>query len=143
MQSWLSVVRAYHLCDAVMAQRLATIGLRVGEHELLINLLRAPGITQQQLAQRCFVAKSGASMLVTRMEQAGWVLRRCDAADARLRRLYLAPPGEALALQGQAIQNEVVAAMVGCCPPAEMKVIADAMQRASGALEALLQQGVD
>ena len=83
-------------------------------------------------------------MLVTRMEQAGWVLRRFDAVDARLRRLYLAPPGEALALQGQAIQSEVVAAMVSACSPAEIKTIAEAMQRASVELEALLQQpGVD
>jgi DNA-binding MarR family transcriptional regulator len=141
-QSWLSVVRAYNLCDAVMAHRLAAIGLRVGEHEVLLNLLRAPGITQQQLAQRCFVAKSGASMLVTRMEQSGWVLRQADAVDARVRRLFLTPDGAALAAQGQAIQSEVIATMVSSCSAAELKTITEVMQRASVALEALLDQGV-
>ena len=64
--AWLSVVRVYNLCDAAMATRLAPLGLRVGEHEVLANLLRAPGITQQELAKRCFVAKSGISMMLTR-----------------------------------------------------------------------------
>lgn len=140
-QSWLSVVRAYNLCDAVMAQRLAAIGLRVGEHEVLLNLLRAPGITQQQLAQRCFVAKSGASMLVTRMEQSGWVHRQADAGDARVRRLFLTPDGEVLATQGQAIQSEVIATMVHGCSAAEMKTVSEVMRRATVALEALLEQG--
>jgi DNA-binding MarR family transcriptional regulator len=142
-QSWLAVVRAYHLCDAAMAQRLAGIGLRVAEHEVLLNLLLAPGITQQQLAQRCFVAKSGASMLVTRLEQAGWLQRQADAVDARVRRLFLTPAGDALATQGQAIQHEVIAAMVKGSSPADLKSMTEAMQRASLALESLLQGGSD
>ena len=48
LKSWLSVVRAYHLCEAVLSQRVSTLGLRLGEHEVLVNLLRLPGLTQQQ-----------------------------------------------------------------------------------------------
>ena len=50
--AWLSVVRVYNLCDAAMTARLAELGLRVGEHEVLANLLRTPGMTQQELAKR-------------------------------------------------------------------------------------------
>ena len=138
-QSWLAVVRTYHLCDAAMAQRLAAIGLRVAEHEVLLNLLLAPGITQQQLAQRCFVAKSGASMLVTRLEQAGWLRREADAQDARVRRLQLTADGEALARQSQAIQHEVIATMVAGSTAAELATLTEAMQRAAQALQGLLQ----
>jgi len=63
-RTWLAVVRAYNLCDAAMSARLAELGLRVGEHEVLATLATAPGITQQALAARCFVAKSGVSMLL-------------------------------------------------------------------------------
>ena len=84
-QSWLAVVRAYNLCDAVMTARLATLGVRVAEHEVLANLASAPGITQQTLAARCFVAKSGVSMLLTQMESRGWVRREAHPDDRRAR----------------------------------------------------------
>lgn len=138
-QSWLSVARAYNLCDAVLTQRLAALGLRVGEHEVLLNLLRTPGLTQQQLAQRCFVAKSGVSMLVTRMEQADLMLREADPLDARSKRLALTPQGQVLAKQAQAVQAEVVAAMVQHSSPQELATIAAAMQRVSATLEAMLR----
>jgi DNA-binding MarR family transcriptional regulator len=137
MQSWLSVVRVYHLCDAVLSQRLAALGLKLPEHELMANLLRHPGLTQQQLAQRCFVAKSGISMLVTRMVDAGRVQRQADAVDARIWRLTLTPAGRALAERAQQVQAGVIAAMTAGSSPAEQKVIAAAMERASATLEGM------
>ena len=80
-KAWLSVVHAYNLCDTAIAAPQAPLGLRVGEHEVFANLLLAPGITQQALAQRCFVAKSGISMLLTRMEAQDLLRREADAKD--------------------------------------------------------------
>jgi DNA-binding MarR family transcriptional regulator len=138
MQSWLSVVRSYHLCEAVMSQRLAALGLKLAEHEVLVNLLRTPGSTQQALAQRCFVAKSGISMLVTRMVQARWVLRQPDEVDARAWRLFLTGKGERLAMQAQAVQTEVVNAMSRDCSEAELQAITRAMAQTSDVLQTLL-----
>lgn len=137
LQSWLSVVCAFHQCDAVLTRRLAALGLRLGEHEILINLLRESDLTQQQLAQRCFSAKSGISMLATRMAQAGLLARTADAVDARVWRLSLTPRGRALAERAQALQLQVVAAMVDGTPRAELQAITAAMQRASAALQQL------
>ncbi len=136
-QAWLAVVRAYNLCDAVMTARLSALGLRVGEHEVLANLATLPGITQQELAARCFVAKSGVSMLLTQMEAQGLVRREADAADARVRRLTLTPAGAALAQQSLQVQSEVVAAMVDGATESELGVIAEVMARVSQRLEAL------
>jgi DNA-binding MarR family transcriptional regulator len=138
VQSWMTVVRAYNLCDAVLNQRLAALDLRLPEHEVLANLLRQPGITQQQLAQRCFVAKSGISMLVGRMEDSGLLRREADAVDARLKRLFLTTQGQQLADQAQAIQNTVVLTMVGQISDAELTSVSRAMQNASTALQAML-----
>jgi DNA-binding MarR family transcriptional regulator len=139
MQAWLSVVRAYNLCDAAMTQRLAAIGLKLAEHEVLVHLLRTPALTQQQLAQRCFVAKSGISMLLSRMEHDGWVRRTVDDSDARIKRLALTSAGKALAVKSRAIQQAVLSAMVGPASPDELATVARAMVRASTALEDLLQ----
>ncbi|WP_298833576.1 MarR family transcriptional regulator [uncultured Piscinibacter sp.] len=136
-QAWLAVVRAYNLCDAVMTARLAALGVRITEHEVLANLASAPGITQQTLAARCFVAKSGVSMLLTQMESRGWVRREADSADARVRRLHLTPAGLALAGQTLQVQSEVVAAMVAGATDAELEQVTASMQRVSQRLEAL------
>ena len=136
-QSWLAVVRAYNLCDAVMSARLAELGLRIGEHEVLATLATVPGITQQDLAARCFVAKSGVSMLLTQMEGKALVVREADASDARVRRLFLTPAGQALAAKTLKIQADVISAMVEGASEAEMATVANAMQRVSEKLEAL------
>lgn len=137
MQSWLSVARAYNLCAAVMTRRMAPLGLRMGEYEVLLNLLRAPGQTQQQLASRCFFAKSGVSMLISRMEHTGLVLRQADAQDARAWRLSLSSKGQALAERARTVQHEVTVAMTGPASDAELQTVCDAMNRASAALEAM------
>ncbi|MBP6299543.1 MAG: MarR family transcriptional regulator [Arenimonas sp.] len=111
-KAWLSVVRAYNLCDAALAARFSELGLRVGEHEVFANLVRSPGITQQELAHRCFVAKSGISMLITRMEAQKLLRRESDANDGRIKRLYLSAKGSALAAQTLAIQDEIVMRMM-------------------------------
>lgn len=136
-QTWLAVVRAYNLCDAVMTARLAELGLRVGEHEVLANLATVPGITQQALAARCFVAKSGVSMLLTQMEGKALVVREADAKDARVRRLFLTPAGQALAAKTLKVQAELVTAMVDDASEAELAMVADVMRRVSVKLEAL------
>jgi DNA-binding MarR family transcriptional regulator len=136
-QTWLAVVRAYNLCDSIMTARLAELGLRIGEHEVLATLATVPGITQQALAARCFVAKSGVSMLLTQMEGKGWVVREADASDARVKRLGLTQAGLALATKTLKIQSEVVGAMVEGASEAELATVADVMERVSAQLEAL------
>jgi DNA-binding MarR family transcriptional regulator len=60
-----------------------------------------------------------------------------------VRRLQLTADGEALARQGQAIQHEVIATMVAGSTAAELATLTDAMQRASVALQGLLQGEAD
>lgn len=138
IRSWLAVVRAYHLCDAVMTQNLAAIGMRTPDHEILANLQRDPGISQQVLAQRCFTAKSHISSLVGQLEKRGWLKREPDPSDARARRLHLTKKGEAMAKKTAVVQANVVRAMTEMHSPEELLAVGDAMRRVSARLEALL-----
>jgi DNA-binding MarR family transcriptional regulator len=135
--AWLSVVRAYNLCDAAMATRLSALGLRVGEHEVLANLLHSPGLTQQEVAKRCFVAKSGISMMITRMETQGLLRREPDPNDGRFKRLFLSDTGEPLARQSMAIQDEIVGLMMGALTPKELADMTAIGARVAQALETL------
>lgn len=138
VRSWLSVVNAYHLCDALMARRLGDLGVRTPEHEILANLRRDPGITQQVLASRCFSAKSHISALLTLLEGRGWVRREPDPTDARAKRLFLAPQGERIAARTAAVQAAVVAAMVDGETAATLREVTQAMQRVGARLKAQL-----
>ena len=130
-------MRAYNLCDAELGRRLAVLGVPTPEHEILVNLRRDPGITQQTLAQRCFSAKSHISVLLVALEKRKWVRRVADPADARVKRLYLAAAGERMALKTAAVQAEVVAVMAQAMTAQEMAVVGDAMGRVSERLAGL------
>ena len=136
-KAWLAVVRAYLLCDAVLIARLAAVGVRVGEHEVLINLARTPGMTQQELAQHSFSAKSGISMLLVRMEKQGLLMRKADASDARVKRVYLTKKGGVLAEKSIRIQAELVEGMTQTFSDEELRMIELAMQRSSEQLETM------
>ena len=101
-------------------------------------MLLAPGITQQALAQRCFVAKSGISMLLTRMEAQDLLRREADAKDGRIKRLSLTKTGTALAEQTLAIQNEIIGHMTAPLSDQELSGLTELSERVVAQLEALL-----
>ncbi len=96
-----------------------------------------PGMTQQELATRCFVAKSGISMLLTRLEERELLRREADGRDQRAKRLYLTSTGEALAKQAMAIQDDIVSAMMAPLTLQEMKAMSEHSARVSEVLETL------
>jgi DNA-binding MarR family transcriptional regulator len=140
VRAWLSVVRAYNLCDTLLARELASIGLRNAEHEILANLLREPGLSQQALAQRCFTAKSHISGLLTNMQERGWLRRENNPLDARAKSLFLEPAGQEIAERGKLIQAEVVNVMAEAISPDQLSQVNDAMQGVSIALQEQLSK---
>lgn len=135
--TWLAVVRAYHLCDQVLGRRLAALGLKTSEHEVLVNLLLYPGSTQQQLSAHLFAAKSVVSSLVSKLEARGLLRRDADERDARVWRLHLTADGDALARQALAVQIEVVSAMGAGSSSAENAAMKASLDRVSAILQAL------
>lgn len=138
--AWLAVVRSYNLCDAVLSERLAPFGLKIGDQEVLVNLLLFPGATQQQLAEHSFTAKSVMSVLVNKLEQAGLIERSVDVRDTRAWRLRLTAKGEKLARRTLAMQNDVVRAMTADCTSDELATLVRVCERASAALEAMRRE---
>ena len=140
--AWLAVVRAYNLCDAVLAERLAKLRLKTSEHEVLVTLLLVPGATQQNLAAHSVTAKSVMSALVTKLETAGHVVRRTDERDARVWRLHLTPSGAALARRSLAVQNEIIEGMTAGADAATLAMLEAVSERACAALQAMRGEAV-
>ena len=135
--AWLAVVQAYNECAATLSRRLAPLGLSLLEHEVLMNLLRSSGLTQRQLSQRCFSAKSGISMLVSRFVAEGLISRSRSVTDQRAWSLSLTPKGKDIAEKALGVQAEVVAAMAEAFSDAELALVRSRMETAAACLKAL------
>lgn len=87
------------------------------------------------------MAKSHTSMVVKQMEADGWLRREPDPADARAKRLFLTPAGEALARKTMKIQAEVVTAMASPATVKELATVERLMGSVCEMLEAMRAEG--
>lgn len=72
------------------------IGLFRGQPPLLMILHDADGLVQGELAARLQIAPATLTKMLQRMERAGFLLRRVDAVDQRVMRVYLTDAGRAV-----------------------------------------------
>ena len=71
-------------------------GLYRGQHRILRALWVQDGLTHTELGQQAHVRPSTISTTIQRMEKAGLVVRKHDAEDQRVSRVYLTESGRAL-----------------------------------------------
>ncbi len=92
----MSLVR---LCKAQRQQaevRCQQIGLHTGQDLVIFRLVEEDGLSQSQLAVRLGVEIATVAKMVQRMEKEGLLIRRQDAEDARISRVYLTEKGRRL-----------------------------------------------
>ena len=74
-------------------------GLPAAQWRLLVRVVKEEGITQARIAELLEVEPISVSRLVDRMEEGGWIERRQDPADRRVRTIH--PTGKALEAYGE------------------------------------------
>src|SRR5688572_18978258 len=77
------------LSDAFMSQ----IDMHRAQATLLCRLYGQEGMTQSEIADQLAVQGATVTNIVQRMEEAGLIMRRRDAEDNRLVRVYLTDKG--------------------------------------------------
>jgi MarR family transcriptional regulator for hemolysin len=81
---------------AVLDRRLSHYGLTRSHWRAVIYIWRTPGISQTELSEILDLSRMGVTGLIDRMESKGLVLRRDDAKDRRVKRIYLTESTTAL-----------------------------------------------
>lgn len=71
-------------------------GLKGGQHSIITNLCRNPGISQEQLSKLTYMNKSNVARQLVQLEEAGFVVRRCSEADKRVILVYPTEKADAL-----------------------------------------------
>jgi DNA-binding MarR family transcriptional regulator len=137
LAAWLAVVRTYQTCADVLSAKLEPLGIKLAQHDVMVNLLMTPQQTQQQLAANSYVTKSHMSAVLTEMAARGWIARRPSKIDKRSNTIHLTAIGLKLAKRAFAIQAQVVHLMMS---PLSDKQMADLERVSRAAGQALRRE---
>ncbi len=75
-------------------RRVRRLGITRGQWLVLTRLHRKPGLSQTELAELMEVEKATAGRMIDRLVANGWVERRVQHDDRRVKRVYLTPEAE-------------------------------------------------
>ncbi|CAD7045299.1 MarR family transcriptional regulator [Pseudorhizobium endolithicum] len=134
-KSWIAVARACQLMQTVLTRELAPLDIKPPHLDILVNLYRFEGISQQELARKLLVGRSNISMTLPQMERRGLIERRGDARDKRVLRLFLTDEGRRVSEKAMAIQTTLIERILSATPIDECLAIAGNMERVVEALQ--------
>ncbi len=94
-------------------RRLSTIGLTRAQWHALGNLRRLGPMTQAALAEIMEVETATIARLIDRLEAAGWIDRKPDASDRRVKLVSMTPKADAVMEEviviGQKLRDDMLA----------------------------------
>ncbi|MBB3134813.1 DNA-binding MarR family transcriptional regulator [Rhizobium pisi] len=128
-RSWIAVARACQLMQQSLARSLADLDIKPPHLDILVNLYRFEGISQQELARKLLVGRSNMSMLLPQMEKRGLIERRGDERDKRVLRLYLTGEGRRLTESAMTIQTDLIERTLSDEPIEQCMATASSMER--------------
>lgn len=128
-RNWIAVARACHVMGQTLSRELQPLDIKPPHLDILINLYRTPGISQQDLADKLLVGRSNLSMLLPQMEKRGLLVRRSDPRDRRVLRLELTPEGIELTEQAITIQSALIERTMKTATLEECNLVGSVMTR--------------
>ena len=135
-RNWVAVARACHALERALAARLAPLGLKPAQLDVLMNLHRHPGMSQHDLARKLLVGRSNVTMLLPQLETRGLLRREGDERDKRILRLTLTAEGEALLAEALTVHTALIEAAMSQSTPEQCDMIGEQMLRIAEAVRA-------
>jgi MarR family transcriptional regulator, transcriptional regulator for hemolysin len=109
-------------------------GLTRAQWQVLAVLRVHEGVNQAALADTLDLEPITVGRLIDRMEEAGWVERRPDAADRRAHRLYITERARPMMVQLEAMSDELLDEAFSGLSPRERDGLLDLLVRIRGNL---------
>lgn len=128
------MARACQLMQLTLARNMAHLEIKPPHLDIMINLYRREGISQQELARKLLVGRSNMSMLLPQLEKRGLIERRADARDKRVLRLHLTEEGKAVTEEAMKIQTELIDTVMATASEDRCLMVADHMESIIGIL---------
>jgi DNA-binding MarR family transcriptional regulator len=127
-------------------RRARTIGLTRAQWSVLAHLSRNEGINQAALADILEIEPITLVHQLDKLEAAGWIERRLDAADRRVRLLFITATGRKILEKMQVLGAETRAEALAGIPAAEHEALIETLLKVKGNLserETASQTGMD
>ncbi|MDF2373565.1 MAG: MarR family transcriptional regulator [Rhizobiaceae bacterium] len=128
-KNWIAVARASQLIHQRLAKALAPLDIKVPHLDILANIYRFEGISQQDLADKLLVGRSNISMLLPQIEKRGLMERRRDESDKRVLRLYLTDQGRDVTGKALAIEVDLIEHVMSTTGTEECNRVGETMKR--------------
>jgi MarR family transcriptional regulator, organic hydroperoxide resistance regulator len=128
-RTWIAVARACQLMQLTLARNMAHLEIKPPHLDIMINLYRREGISQQELARKLLVGRSNMSMLLPQLEKRGLIERRADARDKRVLRLHLTDEGKTITEQAMKIQTALIDTVMETASEERCLMVADHMEK--------------
>jgi DNA-binding MarR family transcriptional regulator len=87
--------------------RASDVGLSAAQWRLMVRVAKEEGVAQARLAELLEIEPISVSRLIDRMEEGGWIERRQDAADRRVRTIHPTPKAREVYARVKAMAVEV------------------------------------
>jgi len=133
-RTWIAVGRACQLMQLTLARNMAHLEIKPPHLDILLNLYRREGISQQELARKLLVGRSNMSMLLPQLEKRGLIVRRGDGKDKRVLRLFLTPQGKEITEKAMEIQTALIDMVMGATSEDRCLDVAEHMEKIVGIL---------
>lgn len=127
-RTWIAVARACQLMQLTLARNIAHLDIKPPHLDIMLNLYRREGISQQELARKLLVGRSNMSMLLPQLEKRGLIERRGDHQDKRVLRLFLTEEGKAVTEQAMGIQTGLIDLVMAGASEERCNDVADHME---------------
>lgn len=134
-KNWIAVARACQVVHQHLAKALIELDLKVPHLDILANLYRYEGLSQQELARKLLVGRSNISMLLPQIEKRGLIERRPDPNDRRILRLHLTERGRELTQRALAIELAMIEHSMSTTSIDECNQLGEVMQRMISRIE--------
>jgi DNA-binding MarR family transcriptional regulator len=128
-KNWVALVRAHNAVERALARALQPLDLKTAHLDILLNVFRFPGLSQQELARKLLVGRSNVTMLLPQLEKRGLITRTADEKDKRVWRLELTEPGLALTRQAIGIHVALIEKVMGASSQAECDMVGETMMK--------------
>ena len=115
-------------------RRVRRMGLTRAQWLVLSRLDRHPGISQSELAEMLEVERATAGRMIDRMERRNWLVRRPDATDRRINRLFLTAEARTVQAEMGRIAEGLLDDAMASLDEGEREALTDMMERVKGQL---------
>ncbi len=126
-RNWVAVAKASHVVERAIGEALKPLDLKPAQLDMMMNIHRHPGLSQQELAQRLIVGRSNITMLMPALVTRGFVVREGDSKDKRIQRLNLTGEGTTLLMRALEIYSMLIEKAMSASTPDECDLVGETM----------------